>query len=176
MLLSQRLKTDRRELRYLMHSQGDLRMQDLHAFASVADTRASIIISVAAALAAAAAGLFAATLDKGPNYPVMLGSLTAVVLFGLCAKRGLHSARRRLFHPRGHPPSAFEPDVLADKPLADIYAEMAEDLDERLAFNTAILRERDDELEKAITLMWRTPFAASAAAIIGWVIPALWPK
>lgn len=175
MTLSQKLNTDRRELRYLIHSQAEARLQDLHAFASVADTRASIIISVAAALAAAAAGLFAATLDKYPNYPVMIGSLTAVILFGLSAKLGLHSARRRLFHPRGYPPHAFVDDVAGRADMADIYSGMAEDLDERLAFNVKILEQRDDDLIRAISLMWRTPMIAAATAFAAWMLAPLLP-
>ncbi len=46
---------------------------------------------------------------------------------------------------------------------------MLEDLDERLEFNRKVLIDRGELIDSAMKMLWKTPFAALAAAIVFWL-------
>ncbi|WP_368933481.1 hypothetical protein [Brevundimonas naejangsanensis] len=157
------------EQRYLILSQADLRLADQHGFAQAADARAATVTGAAAALATAAVGAFAAGLSDGVNWPLVGGGLAATIGFAWGARQALHSARCVQFHPRGYRPSDFSDDVRAKKAHAETISEMLEDLDERLEFNRKVLIDRGELIDSAMKMLWKTPFAALAAAIVFWL-------
>lgn len=159
------------EQRCLILSQAELRLSCQHGFAEAADARAATLTGVAAALASAGAGVFATCLTADRfSWPLVLAGIVAAVGFAWAAYRALQSARCLAFHPSGYRPSDFDEDIQTSKPMAEIQAVMAEDLDQRLAFNSAQLDARGMLIDRAMALLWQTPLATLGAALMGAVI------
>lgn len=162
------------EQRSLILSQAELRLSCQHGFAEAADARAATLTGVAAALASAGAGVFATSLTASRfSWPLVLAGLVAAIGFAWSAYRALQSARCAEFHPSGYRPRDFLVDLDQGKPMATIQAEMAEDLDERLDFNTRRLEARGRLVDRAMELLWQTPIAAVVGALAGAAIAAL---
>lgn len=155
------------EQRSLILSQAEIRLGEQHAFAQAADARAATVTSAAAAMATAAVGALAVALSDDLNWPLAAGAAAAAGGFGLCARLALKSARCVLFHPKGYRPSDFAEDIRQAKPKALTQAEMAEDLDERIKFNSDILADRGDIIDEAMGWLWKTPAIAAGAALAG---------
>lgn len=156
------------ELRSLILSQAELRLACQHGFAEAADARAATLTGVAAALASAGAGVFATCLTADRfSWPLILAGLVGAIGFAWAAYRALQSARCLAFHPSGYRPGDFDEDVQSPKSIAEIQAVMAEDLDERLMFNSSQLEARGRLVDRAMALLWQTPVAILGAALIG---------
>lgn len=153
------------EQRSLILSQAEIRLADQHAFAQAADARASTVTSAAAAMATAAVGALAVSLSGVINWPLAAGATAAATGFGLSARLSLRSARCVRFHPKGYRPSDFADDIRQSKSIATTQAEMAEDMDERIQFNSDILAERGDLIDRAMAWLWKTPAIAAVAAL-----------
>lgn len=69
-----------------------------------------------------------------------------------------------MFHPAGYRPRDFAFDITGNHPIEQTHAEMAEDLDERLEFNSGILAQRGGLIDGAMDALWMTPAVAAVAA------------
>lgn len=157
----------------LILSQAELRMSDQHAFAAAADARAATVTSASAALSTAGVGAFAAALSDGVNWPLAAGAAVAAVGFAWSAKLALQSARCVNFHPKGYRPHDFEADVQSSKGMKLTKAEMAEDLDERITFNSDVLADRGDLIDRAMQMLWKTPAVAGPVAATVAIVQAV---
>lgn len=81
--------------------------------------------------------------------------------FILAARNALQSAECVEFHPLGYFPSNFLEDVKSAKSIKDMKAEMAEDLEERLIFNSNVLVARGQRANEAIQKLTVTPIVAA---------------
>jgi hypothetical protein len=160
------------EQRSLILSQAEIRLGDQHAFAQAADARAATVTSAAAAMATAAVGALAVALSEDMNWPLAAGAAAAAGGFGVCARLSLKSARCVRFHPKGYRPSDFAEDIQQAKDKVTTQAEMAEDMDERIKFNSDILAERGDLIDKAMAWLWKTPAVTAGAALAAALVSA----
>lgn len=144
-------------------------MTSQNAFAAAADQRASALISGSVALTAASAALAGLSFVNGLPWIVLFASIGCMG-FILAARNALQSAECVEFHPLGYFPSNFLEDFQTSKSIKDMKAEMAEDLDERLIFNSNVLVSRGKKANRAIQKLTATPLVAIGLTALLYVL------
>ncbi|CAN7211539.1 hypothetical protein [Brevundimonas sp. LjRoot202] len=135
-------------------------MASQNAFATAADQRASALLSGSVALTAASAALAGLSFVNALPW-IGLFAVMGCIGFILAARNALQSAECVEFHPLGYFPSNFLEDVKSAKSIKDMKAEMAEDLEERLIFNSNVLVARGQRANEAIQKLTVTPIVAA---------------
>lgn len=157
------------QLRVFMLSQAERRLADQNSFAAAADARAATITGASAALATASAGLLGVALTQNLNLPMAAGSFVGAVGFANAAYHAIQSAKCTEFHPAGLFPSNFTEDILTKKGRPQIEGELLADLEGRLSFNSQVLKDRGEIIERAMKRLWTTPVYALLAVVIAWL-------
>jgi hypothetical protein len=153
----------------LVVSQAEARMTSQNAFATAADQRASSLLSGSVALTAASAALAGLSFVNALPW-IGLFAFLGCIGFILAARNALQSAQCVEFHPLGYFPSNFLEDVKSAKSLKDMRAEMAEDLEERLVFNSNVLVTRGKMANDAIRKLTITPLAAAGLTAFVYIV------
>lgn len=151
-------------------SQAERRLDALNGFATAADQRAATVAGASVALSAAASAVALQALGKSVADPVSVGAAMSAVMFFFAAYWAMQSAQCLDVHPPGYRPEDFVEDVQTRKPNVKRLAEMAEDLNERLEFNSRQLSWRGSKVADALRAMLLAPGLGVGSSAATWVI------
>lgn len=150
--------------------QAEKRLIAQNSFANAGDQRAAMVSGAAIALTAVSV---AAAIETGSDRGfgcLVLAAVVASIGFWLSALLTIQSTNSQDFHPPGYRPSDFALDVQTSKAFKQRLLEMAEDYEERLAFNSTQLSWRGVKIDTALHVLLATPVYSVGTALAAWLL------
>lgn len=157
-MIASDLRLAPQQMRAFIISQAEQRLFGQMQFATAADQRSATVSGAATALATLSFGISAQAIASGKASAFGVAAAIVGLGFAVAAWFALKSARCQDFHPAGFYPENFRRDVQSRKPMAKVQLEIAEDLNERLIFNSNILTWRGRQIDVATNIMFLSPF------------------